>query len=76
VRLGYRLSEEATVVVRIARAGRTVKTIRPRGFRDGSQTVIYRARLARGRYRAALTARDREGNAARPVRVLFTVRAR
>ena len=35
VRLTYRLSEEATVVARIARRGRTIKTIRPRGLRDG-----------------------------------------
>lgn len=75
VRLAYRLSEEARVVAKIARGGRTVKTIRLHGFRDGSQAVTYRARLARGRYRATLTARDREGNAARPVRVSFAVRA-
>ncbi|MEK6228027.1 MAG: plastocyanin/azurin family copper-binding protein [Actinomycetota bacterium] len=76
VRLGYRLSEDAKVVAKIARRGRTVKTIRSSRFRDGTQSVTYRAaRLVPGRYRATLTARDREGNAARPVRVSFTVRA-
>ena len=77
VRLGYRLSEDAKVVAKIARGGRTVKTIRSSRFRDGTQSVTYRAaRLVPGRYRATLTARDREGNAAKPARVSFTVPAR
>lgn len=76
MRLGYRLSEDAKVVAKIAREGRTVKTIRSSRFGDGTQSVTYRAaRLVPGRYRATLTARDREGNVARPVRVPFVVRS-
>jgi hypothetical protein len=64
-RLRFWLSEPATVRVTVLRGSRAVRRLAIRG-RRGLNTLTLRG-LPRGRYRFALAATDRAGNAARPV---------
>ena len=74
VRLSFRLNEDAKAKVTVIRAGKVVKTIRTKGLRDGSRSVVYKPKsLKPGRYRMKLEVTDLEGNAAKAISKRFTV---
>jgi plastocyanin len=60
VRIGFRVSEQSVVTVKLTRRGKTVKTKRANASRRGTVTF---AGLKAGRYRIRLSARDVAGNA-------------
>jgi hypothetical protein len=76
-RLRYRLSEAATVVVRIVHGKRTIGKL-TRHAAAGANLLRFSGRLGRralrpGRYSAVVTATDAAGNKSRPQRVRFRV---
>ena len=69
-------SEDAKLVATLAPAARPRRVLarkRTSRFRDGA-TALRLPRPAPGRYRVSVTATDREGNRARPVRAVLRVR--
>lgn len=60
VRVGFRVSEQSVVTVKLMRRGKTVRTKRANASRRGRVTFT---RLKAGRYRIRLSARDVAGNA-------------
>jgi Ca2+-binding RTX toxin-like protein len=71
-RLGYRLSEAATVRIALARGGRSRKLIRDGASginRVALKRVLRRMKARGGRYRLTLVATDRAGNRSKPLRV-------
>ena len=61
-RVSFRLSERATVTVRLERGGKVVKTRHVRGSGSLRVTVQDRRALRPGRYRVQLRAEDLAGN--------------
>ncbi len=63
MRVRFRLSEPATVTVRIKRRGsrKVLKSARVQA-RAGTRTVTLRKRLKKGRYTVEIRARDAGGN--------------
>lgn len=60
--LSYRLSERAKVTLRIKKGGRTVKKVTANGKAGKNRIEIRTRKLASGRYKLALSARDAAGN--------------
>lgn len=74
VRVAFRLSEPASVLIDLERGEDLVRTIR-RGGRGGANSVRISTRgLRPGRYRVTLVATDSQGNQSRLARRRFTVR--
>ncbi|HEY4276975.1 MAG TPA: hypothetical protein VGM91_02075 [Conexibacter sp.] len=82
--IAFRLSERAKVTLRFARRGRggryrTLHSSLRVSARAGASRLGFggqltrRARLAAGRYRVTLTARDAAGNSSRPLTVAFRI---
>jgi hypothetical protein len=71
--LSYRLSERAKVTMRITRDGRTVKRLTARGKAGKNRMAIPTAKLAGGRYRLVLSARDKAGNRSNPKSISLRV---
>jgi plastocyanin len=74
VRVRFRLSEPATVTVRVKRARRVVKSARVQAA-AGTRTVTLRSkRLKKGRYTVEIDARDASGNRSRLATKRVTLR--
>jgi hypothetical protein len=73
-KLRYRLSEKARVTVRVKKGGRTVKTISRKGRAGRNQLAIGSGKLADGRYKLVVRAKDAAGNASAAKRVALRVR--
>jgi len=65
VRIAFRLSERATVTVRVFRRGRVARRVRVLR-RAGARRVSFRAPARRATYSVELVARDRAGNRSLP----------
>jgi hypothetical protein len=65
----YRLSERAKVTLRIKKGGRTVKTLRANGKAGKNRIAIGTGKLAGGRYKLVLSARDAAGNSSDAKRI-------
>jgi hypothetical protein len=73
--LTYRLSERAKVTLRVKKGGRTVKKITRRGKAGQNRIKIGVRKLAEGRYKLVLSARDTAGNASAVKRIGLRVKS-
>ena len=62
------------MTVRVKRGGRTVKTISRKGCAGSNQLAIGSGKLADGRYKLVVRAKDAAGNASAAKRVALQVR--
>lgn len=72
VRISFGLSERASVLVRVTRAGRTVLTIKKSKLARGSRSVTFK-RPKLGSYRFSIQATDLEKNRSAKARAKFRV---
>jgi len=77
VKIGFNLSEDARVVLKVAAAKkpkRALRTVRKRLSAGKRAIGVKRKGLKPGRYRATLSATDAEGNTSRLARTAFRIR--
>jgi hypothetical protein len=72
--LTYRVSERARVTLRIKKGGRTVKKVTAPGKAGQNRLAIGTRKLAGGRYKLVLTARDAAGNGSDAKRLSLRVK--